>query len=128
MKTLNSTKLNDLTNYLNYSFAQSFIDIIQDRAKDYDREADFLDNLKSFFEDLQKGGCISGMISEFIYHADTKAFYIEHLDDLEEFKSNLEDNLGEQIKNRHRLPHYTFLVWLCFEEFCYDLYNTIFEN
>jgi len=84
--------------------------------------------LKSFFEDLQHGGCISGMIGEFIYHADNKAFYIKHIEDLEDFKQELENNIGEPIKNRHNLVHYTFIVWLCFEEYCYNLYNAIFEQ
>lgn len=83
--------------------------------------------LKSFFEDMQKGGCISGMIGEFIYHADNKAFYIKHIEDLEEFKQELEDSIGEAVKNRHNLVHYTFIVWLCFEEYCYQVYNGIFE-
>ena len=127
MKTQTATNLNELSIYTNYSFAQSFIDIIKDKAEDYDRQADFLDNLKGFLEDLKYGGCMSGIIGEFIYNADTKAFYIEHLYDLEEFKNELEDMSGEEIKNRD-LPHYTFIVWLCFEEFANDLYNTIFEG
>lgn len=83
--------------------------------------------LKSFFEDMQKGGCMSGMIGEFIYHADNKAFYIKHIEDLEDFKQELEDSIGEPIKNSHNLVHYTFVVWLCFEEYCYHVYNGIFE-
>ena len=76
---------------------------------------------------MQKGGCISGMISEFVYHADNKAFYIKHIEDLEDFKQELEDSIGEAVKNRHNLVHYTFIVWLCFEEYCYQVYNGIFE-
>ena len=71
---------------------------------------------------------MSGLISEFIYHADCKNFYVNHIDDLEEYKTDLEDSIGEPIKNRHNLPHYTFVVWLCFEEYCYQLYNAIFEQ
>ena len=84
-------------------------------------------SLKSFFEDMQKGGCMSGMIGEFVYHADCKTFYIKHIEDLEDFKQELEDSIGEPIKNRHNLVHYTFVVWLCFEEYCYQVYNSIFE-
>lgn len=84
--------------------------------------------LKEFFNDMQKGGCISGMIGEFVYHADNKAFYIKHIEDLEEFKTELEEQIGGAIKNRHNLVHYTFIVWLCFEEYCYALYNAIFEQ
>ncbi|WP_263361235.1 single-stranded DNA-binding protein [Flavobacterium collinsii] len=85
------------------------------------------EKLKSFIEDLQNAGCISGMISEFIYHTDCKKFYIKHLDDLENIREELEDSLGEPVKNRHRLPHYTFLCWLCSEEYCFDLYRSNFE-
>ncbi len=83
--------------------------------------------LKSFFNDMQKGGCISGMIGEFIYHNDCKNFYVKFIDELEEFKTEFEEQIGEPIKNRHNLPHYTFIVWLCFEEYCYQVYSGLFE-
>ena len=85
------------------------------------------EQLKSFLEDLQNGGCMSGMISEFIYHLDCKKFYIENLDDLENIREEIEDSLGEPVKNTHRLPHYTFMCWLCFEEYCFDIYRNSFE-
>lgn len=84
--------------------------------------------LKSFFEDLQHGGCISGLIGDFIYHNDCKAFYIAHIDALESFKEDLEEQMGEPVTNRHNSPHYTLMCWLCFEEYCYQLYNAIFEQ
>lgn len=86
------------------------------------------EQLKAFFEDLQKGGCQSGMISDFIYNSDCKDFYINHLDELEQIKEDLEDSYGEPIQNKNKLPHYTFMCWLCFEEYCYDLYNALFDN
>lgn len=103
------------------SFEKAFKDIILERIADYE-------DPKSFFEDLQHGGCISGMISEFIYNADCKKFYIEHIDDLEWYKKEMEDCLGEPIKNRHEFPHYVFICQLCFEEYCYNLYNLIYES
>jgi hypothetical protein len=104
-----------------YSFEEAFKDIILRQVGNYEEP-------KGFFEDFQHGGCISGMISEFIYTSDLKEFYIEHLDDLEEFKTELEESLGDPIPNRHKLPHPTFVVWLVFEEYCYQLYNDIYEN
>jgi len=127
MQTLSNLNLLELSNFSNYSFAQSFTDIINEKAEDYDKLNTYENNLKGFLEDLRHGGCMSGIIGEFIYNSDNKAFYIEHLDDLEEFKNELEYMLGEEIKNKD-LPHYTFLVWLCFEEFANDLYMTIFEG
>jgi len=125
METLTKTNLLQFSNFENYSFAEDFASIINDKAEDYDRLKDYQENLKGFLEDLRYGGCMSGIIGEFIYNTDIKEFYIKHLDDLEEFKNELEENLGE-IKNTD-LPHYTFIVWLCFEEFANDIYNTIFE-
>lgn len=125
-KTVNAQNLLSFSNY-DMSYSQDFIDIIIRKTDDYNRNGEFIDNLKSFLEELRYGGCISGMISEFIYNSDTKEFYINHLDDLESFLDDLEDGIGERIENKHELPRYTFLVWLAFEEFCNNLYNRIFE-
>ena len=125
-KTLLQT-IKENSNYEIYSFADEFNAIIERKADAYDTKEDDLNNLKGFLEDMQKGGCQSGMISDFIYHADCKNFYIAHLDDLEEFKSELVDNIGA-IENRQNLPHYTFICWLAFEEYCYNLYTNLFEN
>lgn len=111
--------------YNNYEVAKEFNKIIESNMSGYDGKKK--EQLESFLNDLQKSGCVSGMISEFIYNNDCKKFYIEHIDDLEEIKSDREDSLGEPIQNRHSLPHYTFLCWLCFEEYCYDLYCNLFE-
>lgn len=102
-----------------YSFADDFIEDISYHMESYD-------NPKGFFDDLAYGGCASGMIGMFIYHTDCKKFYVEHIDDMEDFKSELEDELGEPIKNTKDLPHYTFMCWLCYEEFCYRMTNLLF--
>lgn len=114
-------KIKSLTWSEEASFEKDFKDIVLEKIADYE-------DPKSFFEDLQYGGCISGMISEFIYNADCKKFYIEHIDDLEWMRKDMEDGLGEAIKNRHDFPHYVFMCHLCFEEYCYNLYNNIYGN
>lgn len=124
----NTINLKDYSDYKNYSFAQSFIDIINRKAEDYDQQGQEMANLKCFLQDLQNGGCISGMIKEFIYHEDCKSFYIEHIDDIEEFKTEFEEQIGTHIENRQKVPHYTFLCWLAFEEFAYNIYTNLFEN
>lgn len=105
-----------------YSFSEEFNSIILNKVSGCGKNKAAL---KSFLEDMQKGGCISGMIGELVYHHDCKNFYIKNIDDLEEFKTEMEEQLGESIKNRHNLPHYTFLCWLCFEEYCYNIYNNV---
>lgn len=128
MTTINKQleKLLSKSNYQNNSFAEDFNAIISDGVDGYNGNTK--DKLKSFFNDLQHGGCSSGMIGEFIYNSDCKEFYIKHIDDLESMKEDLDEQLGEPVTNRQGLPHYTFLCWLCFEEYCYDLYRTIFES
>ncbi len=86
------------------------------------------EQLKSFLEDIRNGGCQSGMVGELTYHEDCKEFYIENIDDLEGIREELEDSVGESIKNSEKLPHYTFMCWLCFEEYCYNLFNNVFES
>lgn len=114
------------SSYKDYEVAEKFNAIILEKMQGY--EGKKKEQLKSFLEDLQKGGCQSGLISEFVYHADCKDFYIENIDDLEEIREELEDCLGESIQNKQKLPHYTFMCWLCFEEYCYNLYSNVFEN
>lgn len=125
MKTINQI-LDEKNNNSGHSFSEEFNQIIIDKCEGYNGKAK--DKLKSFFKDIQHGGCISGMIGDFVYHSDCKEFYINHIDDLEDFKADLEDSIGNTITDRNKLPHYTFVVWLCFEEYCYSLYNEIFEN
>lgn len=112
--------------YKELEVAEQFNNIILKSLDTYDGKKK--EQLKSYLEDLQKGGCQSGFVREFIYNADCKTFYIEHLDELEDMKQDLEDNIGEPTKNRQALPHYTFICWLCFEEYCYDLYSVLFDN
>lgn len=112
-------------NYSQYRVSDAFNQIILKGITSYNGKCRA--QLKSFFLDLQTGGCISGMITEFIYNADCKEFYIEHIDDLENIRSALEQAIGEPIENRFGEPHYTFMCWLCFEEYCFDLYSRLFE-
>lgn len=118
-------KLLNSVNLENYSFNQEFNNIILNHAINYDGNAK--NKLKSFFKDLQHGGCISGLIGEFVYHSDCKEFYINHIEDLEDFKMELDNQMGEPIKNRDKIVHYTFIVWLVFEVYCYNIHNQLFE-
>ena len=118
-------KLLNSVNLENYSFNQEFNNIILNHATNYDGNAK--NKLKSFLEDLQHGGCISGLIGEFAYHSNCKEFYINHIEDLEDFKTELDNQIGEPIKNRDKIVHYTFIVWLVFEEYCHNIYNQLFD-
>ena len=102
-----------------YNFCDDFIEIIINEIMNYDKP-------KSFFEDLQYGGCVAGLISDFIYNSDCLDFYKKYANDLECFKENLEDEYGMEIKQKEGVYYYVWIVWLSFEEFCSKLYNYLF--
>lgn len=103
-----------------YSFTKEFIEDMAAESEGYTEPS-------GFFSDLQHG-CQSGMIGMLIYNYDCKRIYIEHLDDMEEFKNELEDELGEGIRNKDGIHHYTFMCWLCYEELGFRVARVLFPN
>lgn len=91
-------------------------DFVVELIKDMAYHAEGYSTPIGFFQDLSHGGCVSGMIGMFIYHSDCKKFYVDHIDSMEEFVEDMEEALGEPIRNRDKQPHYTFVCWLCYEE------------
>lgn len=102
-------------------FARDFCFEMASKAADYTEP-------KAYFEDLHKGGCQSGFVSMLIYNSDCKDIYINHIDDMEEYIEQIEENMGEPLKNRNRLPHYTFVCWVCFEELAFNIAQTLFPD
>lgn len=104
-----------------WSFADDFISDMAYHSQDYA-------NPISFFKDLSYGGCMSGMIGMLIYNDDCKKIYIDNIDDMEAFIEEFEDEIGEPVKNRDRLSHYTFVCWVCYEELAYSIARTLFPD
>ncbi len=103
-------------------------DFIDELIEDMAGHAENYDTPHGFFHDLSYGGCSSGMIGMFIYHSDCKRFYINHIDSMEDFIADFEEELGEPIKNSQRQPHYTFVCWVCYEELAYRIARTLYPN
>lgn len=101
------------------SFAVDFVSDMAEHASGYNDPT-------GFFKDLAYGGCQSGLIGFLIYNSDCKKIYIDHIDDMEDFKMRLEDEMGGPIPNRQQLPHYTFVCWLCYEELGYTIARNLF--
>lgn len=123
--------LPDTETFLTGMFKQAYTgkyDFVDELVEDMAAHADGYDTPYGFFHDLSYGGCASGMIGMFIYHSDCKTFYIQHIDDMESFVENLEDELGEHIPNRQQQPHYTFVCWLCYEELAYSIARTLYPE
>lgn len=103
-------------------------DFAEELLEDMSEECDGYTNPIGFFQDLQQGGCGSGMIGMFIYNTDCRDFYIKYIDSMEDFVEEFEDELGCPIKNEHRLPHYTFICWLCYEELAYRIARELWDG
>lgn len=102
------------------SFADEFLDNMAAEIEGYDYPL-------ACFEDLTKYGCQSGMVGFLIYNSDCKRIYIEHMDDMEEWKNLMEDEMGA-IKNEQHLPHYTFMCWLCYEELAFSIARALYPD
>ena len=123
--------LPDTTTFLIGMFKQAYTekyDFVDELIEDMAGHAENYDTPHGFFHDLSYGGCSSGMIGMFIYHTDCKRFYIQHIDDLEEFVQDFEEEIGEPVKNQNRQPHYTFICWLCYEELAYNIARTLYPE
>ena len=121
----------DTETFLKDLFKQAYTekyDFVNELIEDMAVHACNYDTPHGFFHDLSYGGCSSGMIGMFIYHSDCKRFYINHIDDLEAFVEDLEENLGEPIKNKDHQPHYTFICWLCYEELGFSIARTLYPE
>lgn len=79
------------------------------------------DNPAQMFADLQRGGCISGMIGSLIYYHDTHAFFDRFYDEIEEMREQYEDDLGEPLRIKGDLKNW--LAWFAFEETAYRIAN-----
>ena len=92
----------------NYSFSEELKEIYKDHIESYP-------GVDDFFTDLAYGGCRSGMMGEFVYTDDCKEFYLKHMDDLEAYKRDIENDLGESITDDD-LTHAVLVTWLVVEE------------
>lgn len=119
---------NRLTNYV--------IDYYIDESADYDSPDDLLRSM----EDLQKYGCVSGMIGDLIYYDDTIRFFEEYKEEINDILSNIIDGTGYSMeelfgdkfdKDDPLVIDYSnknLLAWFGFEETASNLYETIYEK
>lgn len=102
------------------SFAKEYVEDMAYQISQYTTPDEFFDALSSH-------GVSSGMIGMLIYNYDCKKLYIEHIDDMEDYKECLEEEIGA-IKNISQLPHYTFVTWLCYEELALSIARALYPD
>ena len=104
-----------------YSFSADMQEILLDHMSKYD-------NPLTGLEEITTHGCVSGVLTDFIYHSDTREFYRQHMDSIEDFISDLEDDLGEHIDlSASSTNHFTGATWLVAEQ-CASLASDSLEE
>lgn len=104
-----------------YEFTDEFVEDMACHITNYDNPLDF-------FQDLQNGGCASGMIGILIYNSDCLALYGKYANDMEEFREELEDEIGSPIERDRNIRHYVWICWLCYEELAYKIARYLLED
>jgi len=82
---------------------------------------------ESFFKDLLQHWCGSWMVTSLIYYHDTHKFYEQHYDEIEELRTELDEQwLGVCPPSHSDLKN--FLAWLWFEETARKIYCDLEMN
>ncbi|WP_417591408.1 hypothetical protein [Owenweeksia hongkongensis] len=84
---------------------------------------DYHEDIPAFFTDLLQYGCVSGLVSSFIYTRHTHQFFDEHYIEIENIRCDLEESLVQPIQIKGELKN--FFAWLAFEETARKIANDI---
>lgn len=112
MNVMESLKENESSN-----LRSEVLDILVDHIEDYES----FEEVKGFMEDLRQYGCSSGMIGELIYYSDTKEFFIDNLDEIQDYVNTL---VQEHIYSINELD-INEISWVVFESIANELFYTI---
>lgn len=124
---------------------KEFLDSLKGESKLKDYVIDYYKNLDedsimTSMEDLQKHGCISGMIPELIYYDDTNEFYDTYKTDINDLLSNLTQDTGLSVEELFKDQfdendpliidcfNKNLMAWFGFEETSYQLYEQLYEK
>lgn len=99
------------------SLRSEVLEILENHIEDCEN----FEEVKNFMEDLRANGCVSGMIGELIYYSDTKKFFIENLDEIQDY---LNDLILEHVYSIDEFD-YNEIVWVVFEAIANEYFYTI---
>lgn len=112
MNVMESLKENE-----NSNLRIEVLDILINHIEDYET----FDEVRGFMEDLRQYGCSSGMIGELIYYSDTKKFFIDNLDEIQDYVNTL---IQEHVYSINELD-INEIVWVVFEAIANEFFYTI---
>lgn len=93
------------------------LDILVNHIED----CESFEEVRGFMEDLRQYGCSSGMIGELLYYSDTKKFFIENMDEIQDYINTL---LQEHVYSINELD-INEIVWVVFEAIANEFFYTI---
>lgn len=99
------------------SLRSEVLEILENHIEDCEN----FEEVKNFMEDLRANGCVSGMIGELVYYSDTKKFFIENLDEIQDY---LNDLILEHVYSVGEFD-YNEIVWVVFEAIANEYFYTI---
>lgn len=99
------------------SLRSEVLDILVNHIEDCEN----FEDVRGFMEDLRSNGCVSGMIGELTYYSDTKKFFIENLDEIQDYVNDL---ILEHVYNIYDFD-YNEIVWVVFEAIANEYFYTI---
>lgn len=112
MNVMESLKENESSN-----LRVEVLDILVNHIEDCEN----FEEVRGFMEDLRSYGCSSGMIGELIYYEDTKKFFIDNIDEIQDYVNEL---IQEGIYSINELD-YNEISWLVFESIANEFFYTI---
>lgn len=93
------------------------LDILVNHIED----CESFEEVRGFMEDLRQYGCSSGMIGELLYYSDTKKFFIENMDEIQDHVNTL---VQEHVYSINELD-INEIVWVVFESISNEFFYTI---
>lgn len=117
------------------SLTNRVIDYYEEQANNYDS----VDDLIKDMEDLQRYGCVSGMIGDLIYYDDTNQFFDDYKDEINDLLSetldgtglSMEELFGDKYDKEDPLnldySNKNLLAWFGFEETSSRIYENLLE-
>lgn len=112
MNVMESLKENESSN-----LRIEVLDILTNHIEDYET----FEEVRGFMEDLRCYGCTSGMIGELIYYSDTKKFFIENMDEIQDYVNTL---IQEHVYSINELD-INEISWIVFESISNEFFYTI---
>ena len=104
-----------------YSFNETFDNIISDKFDDKEQ-------LKEWLSCIIQSGRTIGIVPELRENWKFREIYTYHIDSFEESGYEIEELINFSNDKGDRIPTYTRIVWVCFERYCKNIYQTIFEE